>query len=140
MKWYDLLLTEFFYECFITVALLTSQVEIAMCCLNTIAQILQNEQQRHTVCPTAQRYKMQSLATQKSMLPDEISNFLFHSFTYIVSLYIEHQSFQIFTLWVIDVDGMISRLMQLVQDTYLSSCLGCSRKDCIAEMILRHHL
>ena len=58
MKWYALLLTEFFYEYFITVALLTSQVEIAMCCLQTIAQILQNKQQCHTVCPTAQRYKM----------------------------------------------------------------------------------
>ena len=111
MKWDALLLTEFFYECFITVALLTSQVEIAMCSLQTIAQILQNEQQRHAVCPTAQRYQMQPLTTQKPMLPDEISNFLFHFFTYNFLLYIKHQSLQIFTLWVIDIDRMISRLM-----------------------------
>ena len=35
---------------------------------------------------------------------------------------------------------MIGRLMQLVQDPHLTPCLGGSRKHCITEMILRHHL
>ena len=72
------LFTEFLHKFLIPIALLTSQMKIAMCCLNTIAEILQDQQQRHTVCPTTQSHKMQSLTTQKSVLRDEISNFIQH--------------------------------------------------------------
>jgi Rod binding domain-containing protein len=41
---------------------------------------------------------------------------------------------------MIDIDGVIRRLMQLMQDTHLAPCLSCSRKDGIAEMILRYYL
>ena len=41
---------------------------------------------------------------------------------------------------MIDVDGMVGRLVQLVQDAYLAPCLGSSREDGITEMILRDHL
>ena len=41
---------------------------------------------------------------------------------------------------MIDIDGMIGWLMQLMQDTHLTTCLGSSRKDGIAEMILGNHL
>jgi hypothetical protein len=83
MKWDILLLAEFLYELLIAVAFLTPQMKIAMCCLNTIAKILQDEQQRHTISPTAQSYQMQPLATQKFMLPDEFSYFLFHFTTFL---------------------------------------------------------
>lgn len=35
---------------------------------------------------------------------------------------------------------MVGRLVQLVQDANLSSCLRCSSKHSIAELILRNHL
>ena len=41
---------------------------------------------------------------------------------------------------MIDVDGVIGRLMQLMQDTHLTLCKGCCRKYRIAEMVLRDHL
>ena len=55
-------------------------------------------------------------------------------------LHIKYQSLQILTLRVIDIDRMVGRLMQLVQDAHLSASLGCCRKDGIAEIVLRHHL
>ena len=41
---------------------------------------------------------------------------------------------------MIDIDGMIGRLMQLMQDAHLTTCQGRSRKDSIAEMVFRNHL
>ena len=55
-------------------------------------------------------------------------------------LYLQHKSLKVFAFRVIDVDGMVSGLMQLVKDAHLTACLGCCRKDGIAEMILGDHL
>ena len=41
---------------------------------------------------------------------------------------------------MINIDRMVGRLMQLVQDAHLSSCLSCCSKHCVAELILRYHL
>ena len=41
---------------------------------------------------------------------------------------------------MIDIDRMVGRLMQLVQDAHLSASLGSSGKDGIAEIILGYHL
>ena len=41
---------------------------------------------------------------------------------------------------MIDVDGMVGRLMQLMEDAHTASCLGSSREDGITEMLLRDHL
>ena len=41
---------------------------------------------------------------------------------------------------MIDVDGVVGRLMQLVEDANLTTCQGGSSKDGIAEMILRDDL
>ena len=41
---------------------------------------------------------------------------------------------------MIDIDGMIGGLMQLVEDAHLTACLGSSCEDGIAEMILGNHL
>ncbi|MFO4765295.1 hypothetical protein RCK03_25060, partial [Salmonella enterica subsp. enterica serovar 1,4,[5],12:i:-] len=53
---------------------------------------------------------------------------------------IEHQTLQILTLGMIDVDGMVGRLMQLVKDAHLATCLSGSGEDGITEMILCYHL
>ena len=77
-----------------------------MSCFNPIAKILQNQEQSHTIGPTAQCHKMQSLATQKIILSDEISNFLFHFL-----FHIKNKSLQVFSFRVIDIDWMICRLV-----------------------------
>ncbi len=41
---------------------------------------------------------------------------------------------------MVDIDRMVSRLMELVQDAHLASSLGRSREDGIAEIILGDHL
>ncbi len=41
---------------------------------------------------------------------------------------------------MIDVDGVIGRLMQLMQDTHLTLCKGSCREYRIAEMVFRNHL
>lgn len=41
---------------------------------------------------------------------------------------------------MIDINRMIGRLVQLVQDTHLPLGKGCRREYRIAEMVLRHHL
>ena len=53
---------------------------------------------------------------------------------------VEHQSLQVFAFGMVDVDGVIGRLVQLVQDAYLAACLGGSSEDGIAEMVLRDYL
>ena len=41
---------------------------------------------------------------------------------------------------MIDVDGMVGRLVQLVQDAHLALGQGCCREDGITEMVLGDHL
>lgn len=41
---------------------------------------------------------------------------------------------------MIDVDGMVGGLMQLMEDAHTASCLGSGREDGITEMLLRDHL
>ena len=41
---------------------------------------------------------------------------------------------------MIDVDGMVGRLMQLMEDAHTTSGLGSCREDSITEMLLRDHL
>ena len=55
-------------------------------------------------------------------------------------LHLQDQAFQILTFWMIDIDWMVSRLVQLVQDTHLASHLCCGREDCQTEHILINRL
>ena len=41
---------------------------------------------------------------------------------------------------MVDIDGMVGRLMQLVQDAHLATALRSGCEDSIPEVILRHHL
>ena len=41
---------------------------------------------------------------------------------------------------MIDVDGVIGRLMKLMQDAHLTLGKGCCREYRITEMVLRDHL
>ena len=41
---------------------------------------------------------------------------------------------------MVNVDRMVSRLMELMENTHLPAGLGSSREDGIAEMILGNHL
>ena len=41
---------------------------------------------------------------------------------------------------MVDIDRMVSRLVQLIQDSDLTASLGSSSEDSIAKMLLRHHL
>ncbi len=52
----------------------------------------------------------------------------------------QYQAFEVFTFGVIDVDGVIGRLVQLMEDLDFSLTLGCCRKNRLAKMILAYHL
>lgn len=78
VKWNTLFFAEFLYKILVSVTLLTPQAEITMSSLYPIAQLLHDEQQSHTVGPTAQRHKMETVMGQKPVLRDEIGNFIQH--------------------------------------------------------------
>ena len=44
MQWNVVLLAERLYKCFVTIALLTTQMEITVCSLYSIAKTMQNQQ------------------------------------------------------------------------------------------------
>lgn len=48
--------------------------------------------------------------------------------------HLKHKSFQIFAFGMVDVDGMIGRLVELVEDAHVSTCLRRSSKDCQSEL------
>ena len=54
--------------------------------------------------------------------------------------YIQHKSLEIFALGVINVDGMVGWLGELVQDAHLSLGLGCCTENCKPELVLVHRL
>ena len=58
-------------------------------------------------------------------------NLLFH---------IKHQSFKILTLWMVDVDGMVGRLRELMQNAHLAPRHGCRAEHCQTELLFRHRL
>ena len=53
---------------------------------------------------------------------------------------IKNQSFQVFALGMIDVDGMVGGLMKLMEYAHTSSTLSGSCEDSHAELVLRHRL
>ena len=128
-------LTQILNEPFITVALLASKMEITMSGLDAVAKIAQDAQEYHTISPAAQRHNVKTVMGQKLMFCDEIGYFILH-----FSLYVKHKSLEVLALGVVDVNRMVTRLMQLMEDTHLTSSLGSCREDCITEMILRDHL
>ena len=62
----------------VAVGLLATKLEVTMHSLDAIAQLLKDQQQRHTVGTTAECYKVQALVGQKPLLRDEIGNFTQH--------------------------------------------------------------
>ena len=70
--------TEILHELFITVALVASQMKVAMSGLNMISKITQNSQQGHTICPTTERDEMKTFSCQKLLTTDEFRNFIQH--------------------------------------------------------------
>ena len=59
---------------------------------------------------------------------------------FLVLFHIEHQSLQILTLGMVDIDGVVSRLMELVKDAHLAARLRRGRKDSTSELILAYRL
>lgn len=55
-------------------------------------------------------------------------------------LHVEDEPFKIFALRMVDIDGMIGGLVQLMQNPHFSMSLSSSRKDSRAEVLLRYHL
>ena len=56
------------------------------------------------------------------------------------SLHIQHQSLEIFSLGMEDVDGMIGGLVELMQDAHVAVGKGGCSENGIAEIILCHYL
>ena len=64
-----------------------------------------------------------------------LSNILFEGL-----IYIKHQSFEIFSFWMEDINGMIGWLMELVENPDITSRLSGSREYSCAEIVFRHNL
>ena len=58
------------------------------------------------------------------------------NFSYLCSFHIQDKPFQVLALGMIDVDGMIGRLVKLMQDANLALGLCCSSEDSQAELVL----
>lgn len=54
--------------------------------------------------------------------------------------YVEHQSLEVFTFRMVDVDRMVARLGELVKDAHAASALCGSGKHGVTEVLLVHHL
>ena len=54
-------------------------MKITMSSLNTIAQLLQNEQQGHTISTSADGHNVKIVVGQQLVLRDEIGNFIPHT-------------------------------------------------------------
>ena len=78
MKFNIKFLAKIFYELFITVALVASQMKVAVSHLNIITKVKQNSQQGHTVSPTTERDEMKTFSCQKLLTTDEFRNFIQH--------------------------------------------------------------
>ena len=63
-----------------------------------------------------------------------------NDFFIIVLLHIQHQPFQVFTFGVVDIDGMVLGLMELVEDTHSPPDLRCRGEDCQAEHLFVYRL
>ena len=48
---------------------------------------------------------------------------------------LEHQSLEIFAFGVVDIDGVIFRLVELMQDAHETPCLGCCGEDGQSELV-----
>ena len=67
--------------------------------------------------------------------------FAFSLFRSFFSLFhIEHQSFQVFPFGMVDVDGVVGRLVQLVQDAHMASALGGRCEHSQAELLFADSL
>ena len=60
------------------------------------------------------------------MLIGWVMVFLFH---------VQHESFQVFSFGMVDVDGVVGRLVQLMEDAHLATGRGCCCEDCRAELV-----
>ena len=49
---------------------------------------------------------------------------------------VEDQSFQVFAFGMVDVDGMVGWLVQLMEDADFSLCHCCGSEDCHSELVL----
>ena len=57
-----------------------------------------------------------------------------------ILLYIKYKTFQVLSFWMIDINGMVGWLMQLMQDAHLPTALGSSCEHGITEVVLGHDL
>ena len=78
MNWNVERLTEILNELFVAIALLATQMEVAMSSLNMIAQIAKDAQQSHAISPTTKCHNVKTVMGQKLMLRDEIGYFILH--------------------------------------------------------------
>ena len=74
MQFYAPLLTQADDKPFVTVRLFAPQVEITMCGLYVVTQVLQQQQQCHAVSPAAQRYQVPAITSQQLVLGYVSSN------------------------------------------------------------------
>ena len=54
--------------------------------------------------------------------------------------HIQYQAFQVFAFGVVDVDGVVGWLMQLMQDAHIAACVGSSGEYGSSELVFGHYL
>ena len=59
---------------------------------------------------------------------------------YFILFYIQKESFEVFSFRMVDVHGVVARLVQAVQDADASAALGCRREDSEGEGLFVNYL
>ena len=54
--------------------------------------------------------------------------------------HIEHQSFEVFAFGVVDADGVVGGLGELVEDFHFAAGVGCGCENGLAEKVFGHDL
>ena len=137
MKNHSHLLAEFLNESLIAVGLTSTEMEIAMHSVHTVAHLEHHHEQRHAVGASTHSCKIQ-LTTVEEPVTVYI---LFYSFKHPLSLFhVEHQALKILSFGMIDIYRMVGWLVQLMQNPHLPTRLCSSGEHCISEILLGHHL
>lgn len=115
-------------------------MKVAVNGLYSVAQFHQHQEQTDAVGSPAEGYQIAFAGIEQLLLAD-VSGYGFNERQGGgVLFYVEHQPLQVFTLGMVDVDGVIGGLVQLVEYAHLALGLCRSGENGIAEMVLADYL
>ena len=71
-------LAEIYAELFVALAFFATQVEVAVGCMDGHPQVLENQEQSHTVCSSREGYNIRTVVLPHSVAHDIVSDYRFY--------------------------------------------------------------